>query len=118
MKDSNVIVEKSFKFAVRIVNLYKYLNEKKKEFVLSKQVLRSGTSVGANIEEAIGGRTRKDFISILSIAYKETRETKFWLKLLKECNYLDNKLFKSIYDDCEEISKILSSIIITSKARS
>ncbi len=118
MKESNVIVEKSFKFAVRIVNLYKYLIEKKKEFVLSKQVLRCGTSIGANIEEAMGGRTRKDFINIITIAYKETRETKYWLKLLKECNYLDNKLFKSIYDDCEEISKILSSIIITSKVRS
>ena len=115
MKESNVIVEKSFKFAVRIVNLYKYLIEKKREFVLSKQVLRCGTSIGANIEEALGGRTRKDFISTLSIAYRETRETKYWLKLLREFNYINEKMFVSLYSDCEEMSKILSSIIISTK---
>ncbi len=118
MKKGNVVAEKSFKFALRIVNLNRHLNEKKKEFVLSKQILRSGTSIGANIEEALGGRTKKDFINIISIAYKETRETKYWLRLLHESNYIEEKLFDSIFNDCDELSKILSSIIITSKERS
>jgi len=115
LKESNIIAKKSFEFAVRVVKLYKYLIETEKEYVLSKQVLRSGTSIGANVEEALGGRTRKDFINILAIAYKECRETKYWLKLLKETDYLEEKLFNSIYEDCDELSKILSSIIMTSK---
>lgn len=82
MKTDNIIRDKSFAFAIRVVNLYKYLCEEKKEFVLSKQLLRSGTSVGANVEEAIGGQSDKDFVSKLSIAYKEAREIIYWLKLL------------------------------------
>jgi four helix bundle protein len=82
MKSDNIIQHKSFAFAIRIVNLYKYLTSEKKEFVLSKQLLRSGTSIGANIEESIGGQSEKDFLSKLSIAYKEARESIYWLKLL------------------------------------
>ena len=115
MKENNIILDKTFKFAVRIVKLHKYLKDEKKEYVLSKQVLRCGTSIGANVEEAIGGRTKKDFVNVLTIAYKEARETKYWLKLLSECEYLEKNLFNSIYNDCDEISKILSSIIISSK---
>jgi four helix bundle protein len=115
MKENNVILDKTFKFAIRIVKLYKFLNEDKKEYILSKQILRSGTSIGANAEEAIGCRTRKDFVNVLTIAYKEARETKYWLKLLFECEYIEKNNFNSIYNDCDEISKILSSIIISSK---
>jgi four helix bundle protein len=84
MKQSNIVQEKSFTFAVRAVNAYKYLSLEKKEFVLSKQFLRSATSIGANIEEAIGGQSKADFIAKLSISYKEARETAYWIKLLKE----------------------------------
>jgi four helix bundle protein len=115
MKESNIIVDKSYKFSVRIVKLYKFLTEEKKEYILSKQILRCGTSIGANIEEAIGARTKRDFINTMAIAYKEARETKYWLRLIKDCEYLDEKLFKSIFGDCEEINKILCSILITSK---
>ena len=82
MKKDNIIQKKSFAFAVRVVNLYKYLTTQKKEYVLSKQLLRSGTSVGANVEESIGGQSERDFLSKLSISYKEARESKYWLKLL------------------------------------
>ena len=87
MKKENIIQQKSFAFALRIVHLYRYLTNEKKEFVLAKQALRSGTSIGANIEEAIGAQSEKDFLSKLSIAYKEARETKYWLNLLKASQY-------------------------------
>ncbi len=80
----NVIQEKTYKFAIRAVKLYKYLVDEKREFVLSKQLLRSGTSIGANVEEAIGGQSKKDFIAKISIAYKEARETHYWLRILKD----------------------------------
>ncbi|MBP6414503.1 MAG: four helix bundle protein [Bacteroidia bacterium] len=111
----NIIQQKSFAFAIRIVNAYKYLTEQKKEFVLSKQLLRSGTSIGANVEEAIGGQSKKDFIAKVSISYKEARETKYWLNLLTATDYLDEKLSKSLLDDAEELCKILSSILLTTK---
>ncbi len=111
----NVIQQKSFVFAIRIVNAYKYLTEQKKEFVLSKQLLRSGTSIGANVEEAIGGQSKNDFIAKISISYKEARETKYWLNLLTATDYLDEKLSKSLINDAEELSKILSSILLSSK---
>jgi four helix bundle protein len=88
MKKDNIIQQKSFAFAIRVVNLYKFLTNEKKEFVLSKQLLRSGTSIGANVEESIGGQSEKDFLSKLSIAYKEARETMYWLKLLLATDYL------------------------------
>ncbi|MHC0446069.1 four helix bundle protein [Flavobacterium sp. 3-218] len=113
----NVIQDKSFQFAVRIVNLYKYLSENKKEFVLSKQVLRSGTSIGANIEESIGGRSDKEFLFKLEISYKEARETIYWLKLLKATDYISVSEFESIHIEAEEICKILAKIIITLKGK-
>lgn len=117
MKENNIIQQKSFAFAIRIVNVYKYLAFEKKEFVLSKQLLRSGTSIGANIEESIGGQSDKDFLHKLSISYKEARETKYWLKLLKETEYLSNDEAKSLLNDIEEICKILGKIQITLKTR-
>jgi four helix bundle protein len=111
----NVIKDKSFEFAVRTVNLYKYLIENKKEFVLSKQLLKSGTSVGANIEEGVAGQSKKDFVSKLSISLKEAKETHYWLRLLYRCEYLDQKMFDSIIGDCDEIIVILTSILKTSR---
>jgi four helix bundle protein len=87
----NIIQIKSYAFAVRIVKVYKYLCEEKKEYVLSKQLLRSGTSIGANIEEAIGGQTDKDFFAKLTIAYKEARETHYWIRLLTDTDYISKK---------------------------
>jgi four helix bundle protein len=111
----NVVVNKSFKFSVSIIRVYQFLANEKKEYVLSKQILRSGTSIGANIEEAVGGVSDKDFIAKMSIAYKEARETKYWLKLLHETNYLSDKQFNTLLEDCEELLKILYTIINTSK---
>lgn len=112
---NNIIKEKSYLFALRTVKLYKYLIEKKKESVLSKQLLRCGTSIGANVEEALGGQSKKDFLSKLSIAYKESRETHYWLRLLKDSEIITNKEFDSMIFDCEELQKILTSILITTK---
>ena len=95
--------------------MYKYLRENKREFILSRQILRSGTSIGANIEEAIGGQFKKDFISKLSIAYKESRETNYWLRILHDTNFITKKEFLSIISDLDEVQKILVSIIKTSK---
>lgn len=114
-KNSNLIQEKSYALSVRIVRLFQYLKNEKREFTLSKQILRSGTSIGANIEEALGGQSRADFISKLSIAYKEARETTYWLRLLKDTDILTELEFNSIYQDAEEVKKILTSIIISSK---
>jgi len=111
----NVIQTKSFAFAIRIVDAYKYLQTEKKEFVLAKQMLRSGTSIGANVEEAIGGQSKKDFIAKNSIAYKEARETKYWIKLLKATSYMDEKQADSSINDADELCKILSSILVSSK---
>lgn len=110
MKTGNVVQDKSFAFAVRIVNLYKYLVEQKKEFVLSKQLLRSGTSIGANVEEAVGAQTDKDFFAKLTIAYKEAREAKYWIRLLKETDYLTATETESLLQDIEELLKIIGSI--------
>ncbi len=117
MKTDNIIQQKSFAFAVRVVNLYKYLTVEKKEFVLSKQLLRSGTSIGANVEESIGGQSDRDFLSKLSIAYKEARESMYWLKLLQATNYLTNEEANSLLNDVEEICKILGKIQIIIKKR-
>ena len=110
MKKGNVIQKKSFAFAVRIVKLYKYLCEDKKEFILSKQLLRSGTSIGANVEEAIGGQSEKDFFAKLTISYKEARETHYWLRLLKATDYLSEQESQSLLSDAEELLKIIGSI--------
>ena len=113
-KDS-IIRQKTFDFAIRIVNLYKHIITNKKEYVLSKQLLRSGTSIGANVNEALYGQSKKDFISKLHISLKEASETQYWLELLNATNFLDEKEFKSISSDNIEILKILTSIIKTSK---
>jgi len=117
MKEENVIKEKSYNFALRIIKLFKYLSDKN-EYIISKQILRSGTSIGANVEEAIGGQSRKDFFMKLTIAYKESRETHYWLRLLRDSHYIGNKEFESIIKDCEEIQKILGSILKTLKNKS
>lgn len=109
----NIIVVKSKDFAIRIVKLYKYLNENKKEYVLSKQLLKSGTSIGANVKEAIRGQSKSDFYAKMNIALKEASETEYWLEILKETEYIDDVSFKSIYADCQEILKILMSITKT-----
>lgn len=116
MKTDNVVQTKSYAFAVRIIRLYQHLTSKKKEFVLSKQVLRCGTSIGANVEEAIGGQSRADFVAKLSIAYKEARETSYWLRLLKDTEYLTQLEFESIHADAEELCRIISSIQKSTKA--
>ena len=111
----NIIEKKSFDFAIRIVRLYKYLCDKKKEFVLSKQLLRSGTSIGANVAEAQQAQSKADFISKISIALKETTETKYWLRLLNATDYLSDIETKIILADCVEIEKILTTILKSSK---
>ena len=115
MKTDNVILEKSFSFAVRIVNLYKHLCQNKNEYVLSNQILRSGTSVGANVNEATCGISRKDFLSKMYIAYKEIKETIYWIELLYKTKYLTENEYESISYEANEISKILSSITKTTK---
>lgn len=110
MKKDNIIQIKSYDFAVRIVKLYKSLSQNKKEYILSKQLLRSGTSIGANIEEAIGGQSRKDFYAKLTIAYKEARETHYWIRLLRDTDYLNKEETMSLLKDINEILKIIGSI--------
>jgi four helix bundle protein len=110
LKSDNVVQSKSYAFAVRIVRLYQHLCLEKKEYVLSKQVLRCGTSIGANIEEAIGGQSRADFVSKMAVAYKEARETSYWLRLLRDTDYLAPSQFRNIYADAEELCRIIASI--------
>ena len=112
----NIIKEKSFDFAVRAINLNKFLQEKK-EYILSKQILRSGTSVGAMIRESEHAESNLDFIHKLAIAQKEANETMYWLELLFKTKYIDEKMFNSLENDLVEIQKILTSIIITSKKK-
>ena len=114
----NVIVEKSKAFAVRAVRLYQYLCNEKHEYVLSKQMLRSGTSIGANVREAIRGQSKPDFYAKMNIALKEASETEYWLELLHETDYLDHTQFQSIYSDCQELLKILMSITKSQKGKS
>lgn len=110
-KSDNVTYEKGYAFAIRIVKAYQFLSEDKREFILSKQLLRSGTSIGANIAEANGAISKSDFSAKISIAYKECLETKFWLSLLKDTGYIDQKAFESIFNDADELAKILFSIL-------
>ena len=105
------IEQKSFQFAVRIVKLYKHLRVAKKEFVLSKQLLRSGTSIGANVAEAQQAQSRADFISKLNIALKEAAETNYWLRLLQATDFLNDTEFQSVHNDCRDLEKILTSIL-------
>ena len=112
----NIIVSKSYAFALEIVKLYKILAEQK-EFVLSKQLLRSGTSIGANIHEGIASESKKDFIHKLGISLKEAKETSYWLNLLKDSRYISEEQFELLINACNEIIKILNSIILTTKQR-
>jgi four helix bundle protein len=109
------LADKSYAFAVRIVRLFKHLAEKEKEFTLSKQVLRSGTSIGAMVREAAYAQSKRDFINKLSIAVKEANETNYWLSLLKDTGYINQEMHNSISIDCEELQKLLASSIITLK---
>src|SRR6188474_971089 len=113
MKSENKILELSFEFSLKIIDLYKILIEKK-EFVLSKQLLKSGTSIGANVEEAMAGQTRKDFITKLSIASKEARETRYWLRLLDKSRLVDLN-YHSYLESIEHIINILTKIVKTSQ---
>ena len=113
----NVIKIKSFQFALKIVSLFKILSGERKEYVMSKQLLRSGTSVGANVREAINVQSPADFIHKMAIAQKECDETLYWLELLKETNYVNKTEFTSMHNDATEVLKIIRSIILTSKKK-
>ena len=115
MKVDNQIVTDSKAFAVRIIKLYKYLTEEKKEFVISKQVLRSGTSIGANISESVFAQSRMDFVSKMSIALKEANETKYWLELLVETDYLTEEQYKSVAENVKKIIGTLVNIVNSTK---
>lgn len=117
MKQGNIIIEKTFHFGLRIIKLHLYLKEKKIDKILSIQLLRSGTSIGANVEEAMGGSSKKDFIQKLRIAYREARETRYWIRLLKDSLLLEVKLADSLITDRDEILRILTSIINSSKSK-
>lgn len=111
----NVLLEKSYHFALRIVKLCRYLNDEKHEFVLSKQILVSGTSIAAQVEEAQQGESRADFLHQLAIANKHAFKTNFWLRLLRDGEYLSDKQTKSLLEDCEELQKMLISTLKTTK---
>ena len=115
MKADNQIQIESKAFAIRIIKLYKYLKENKQVYVLSKQVLRSGTSIGANVRESVNAQSRMDFINKLNIALKEANETEYWLELLHESDVLDDTQFESIYNDCGKLAATLTKIIKTTK---
>jgi four helix bundle protein len=114
-ENDNIIVKKSYRFALEIVKLYKILSETKKEFILSKQILKSGTSIGANVNEAMESVSKADFVNKLSISLKEARETVYWLNLLMDSDYLPSDEYQELNSECNEIIKILKSIIITTK---
>ncbi len=111
MKEHNLILDKTFAFGLRIIKLHLYLEKANVDRALIIQVLRSGTSIGANAEEAMGGSSKKDFKQKLRISYREARETRYWLRLLKESELLEAKLADSIILDCEEILRIITSIL-------
>ncbi len=115
-ENKSIIADKAYDFALQIISVYKEL-KKENEFELSKQILRSGTSIGANVNEAISAVSKKDFVHKLSISLKEARETKYWLHLLRDSGYINQKTFNKSNKDCEELIKILSSIILTTKQR-
>ena len=111
--EENVILNKTYNFALRIIKLHKSLNKEKQEYTLSKQILRSGTSIGANAEEASGSISKKEFRAKFFISYKEARETHYWLRLLRDSDYIDKKLAESLISDTDEILKILGAILKT-----
>ena len=115
MKENNIVEEKSFEFSVRIVNLYKYLTTARQEYVMSKQLLRSGTSRGANVCEAQQAQSPMDFLSKMSIALKEAYESDYWLRLLQKTEYLNKDEYNSIIFDCRAITKLLVTIVKSTK---
>lgn len=115
MKDNNPVVQKSKAFAIRIIRLYQHLTTEKKEFILSKQVIRSGTSIGANIRESLRAQSTADFQAKLQIALKEADETQYWLELLKDTDYISGKAADSLIADCEEIIRLIVLIVKGSK---
>jgi four helix bundle protein len=115
MKNNNLILDKTFSLALKIIKLHQILRKQQIERDLCVQLLKSGTSIGANVEEAVGGSSRKDFIHKLQISYREARETKYWLKLFRESEWLEDKLFEGLICDIDEILKILTSILKTTK---
>ena len=115
MKENNLIVEKSKAFAIRIIRMYQHVSAEKKELVLTKQVLRSGTSIGANIREATSAHSKADFIAKMQIALKETSETEYWIELLQETGYIAEKAGESLITDCKELLRMITAIIRTAK---
>ena len=113
MQKDNMIVNKSKAFAIRIIKMYQYLNNQKREYILSKQILRSGTSIGANTKEAIRAFSKPDFYMKIGIALKEASETEYWLELLHAAGYLTNDQFNSIYPECQELLRLLTAICRT-----
>ena len=116
MMEDNVIQNKSKAFALRIIRMYKWLIQEQKEFVLRKQCLRSGTSIGANIREGINAQSKAEFIAKLQISVKEANETMYWLELLYETEFITQEMYDSIYPECVELFKLLTSIIKTTKS--
>lgn len=117
MKKENVVYDKAYKFAIRIVKAHQHLTNQKKEFVLSRQLLRCGTSIGANIAESIGAISKADFSNKISISYKECLETKYWLSLLKDTDFIDDKSFSSLFSEADEIAKLLFSILKSTRIK-
>lgn len=111
----NILKVKSYQFAIRVVRLYQFLCKEKKEFVISKQILRSGTAIGALIREAEFAQSRADFTNKMHVALKEANETIYWLEILSDARYIDEKMFQSLHGDCEELMRILISTVKTSK---
>jgi four helix bundle protein len=112
---NNIVAEKSVKFAIRLTKLYKYLSENKREYIISKQLLRSGTAIGAMIREAVHAESKADFLHKINIALKEANETDYWLLILKEGGYLNEKEYQNIWNECNELISILVSIVRTTK---
>jgi four helix bundle protein len=117
MKSDNVVVDKSYRFALRIIKLYQYTVHVKKEYVLARQILRCGTSIGANVEEAVGGFSRREFAAKMSIAYRETRETKYWLRLLRDSQIIEPKPISSLLSDNEQLLKLIGTIVKTTRQK-
>ena len=116
-KKKSIVANKAYAFALRIIKLYKYLTQEQREFILSKQLLRSGTAIGALIKEAEHAQSGLDFINKMNIALKEANETEYWIMLLKDSDFFDDKTFASIHKDCDELIRLLVSIVKTSKQK-
>jgi four helix bundle protein len=115
MKENNIVMDKSYTFALRVIKAYNYLTREQREFVISKQMLRSGTAIGALVRESEHAQSRADFINKMNIALKEANETAYWLALLKDSEYISENVFNSIHQDCDELIRLLISIVKTSK---